>query len=137
MADGLERAPVPRAPANLEETGLTADQILQLFVKSLYAGEATGTVLAERLKLPYAVLDALVDHIRAEKLIEVRGSTGSGTASYRYALTDLGRDRARQFLEANSYIGAAPVPLDVYVETMRAVQASRGVITRDRLARGF
>ncbi len=100
MADDLERAPVPRAPAN-------------------------------------AVLDALVDHIRAEKLIEVRGSTGSGSASYRYALTDLGRDRARQFLDANSYVGAAPVPLAVYVETMRAVQKARGFITRDRLARGF
>ena len=136
-ADGLERAPVPRAPAKIEDTGLTTDQITQLFVKSLFTGEATGTVLSERLKLPYAILEALVDHIRAEKLVEVRGSTGSGTASYRYALTDLGRDRARQFLEANSYAGAAPVPLDVYVETMRAVQAARGYLTRDRLAGGF
>jgi hypothetical protein len=137
MADGLERAPVPKAPATIEETGLNADQITQLFVKSLYTGEATGTVLAERLKLPYNVLEALVEHIRAEKLIEVKGATGSGSASYRYALTDLGRDRARQFLDANSYSGAAPVPLSVYVETMQAVQAARGYITRDRLARGF
>ncbi len=137
MAEGLERVPVPRAPATIEETGLTADQITQLFVKSLYSGEATGTVLSERLKLPYQLLEALVEHIRAERLIEVRGSTGSGTASYRYALTDLGRDRAQQFLDANSYSGAAPVPLSVYVETMHAVQAARGYITRDRLARGF
>ena len=137
MADGLERAPVPRPPGTIEETGLSADQVSQLFVKSLFTGEATGTVLAERLKLPYSVLEALVEHIRAEKLIEVKGSTGSGSASYRYALTDLGRDRARQFLDANSYVGAAPVPLSVYVETMRAVQEARGYITRDRLARGF
>src|SRR5436190_18354504 len=106
MADELERAPVPSAPATIEDTGLSADQISQLFVKSLYTGEATGTILAERLKLTYAVLEALVEHMRAEHLIEVKGSTGSGTASYRYALTDLGRDRARQFLDANSYTGA-------------------------------
>jgi len=137
MADGLERAPVPRPPATIEETGLTADQITRLFVKSLFSGEATGTVMAERLKLPYNVLEALVEHIRAEKLIEVRGSTGSGSAAYRYALTDLGRERAQQFLDANAYTGAAPVPLEVYVETMRAIQAARGYITRDRLARGF
>jgi hypothetical protein len=135
--DGLERAPVPRAPASIEATGLTADQITQLFVKSLFTGEATGTVLSERLRLPYAVLEALVEHIRVERLIEVKGSTGSGTASYRYALTDLGRERAHQYLDANSYVGPAPVPLSVYVETMRAVQAARGSITRDRLARGF
>jgi len=137
MADGVERAPVPRAPTTIEETGLPADQIAQLFVKSLFTGEATGTVLSERLKLPYALLETLVEHIRAEHLIEVKGSTGSGTASYRYILTDLGRDRAKQYLEANSYVGPAPVPLSVYVETMRAVQKARGYITRDRLARGF
>ena len=41
--------------------------------------------------------------------------TGSGTAGYRYALTDLGRDRARQYLDVNQYVGAAPVPLARYV----------------------
>src|SRR5690349_1378208 len=124
--------PVPRAPATIEETGLSADQITQLFVKALYTGEATGTVLSDRLKLPYSVLEALVEHIRVERLIEVKGSTGSGSASYRYALTDLGRERAHQFLDANSYVGAAPVSLAVYNETMRAVQKARGHITRDR-----
>ena len=113
------------------------DQIAQLFVKSLFTGEATGTVLSDRLKLPYALLEALVEHVRVERLIEVKGTTGSGTASYRYALTDLGRERAHQYLDANSYVGPAPVPLNVYVETMRAVQDARGYIQRDRLARGF
>src|SRR3989442_2301726 len=136
-ADRMEHAPVPRAPASIQDAGLTADQIGQLFVKSLFTGEATGTVLAERLKVPYAVLEAIVEHIRVEQLIEVKGSTGSGTASYRYVLTDLGRERAHQYLSANSYVGAAPVPLNVYVETMRAVQEARGYINRDRLARGF
>jgi hypothetical protein len=35
-----------------------------------------------------------------------------GTAGYRYALTDAGRDRARQYIEVNGYVGPAPVPLD-------------------------
>src|SRR2546429_35640 len=133
----VERAPVPRAPASIEDTGLTADQVSQLFVKSLFTGEATGTLLSERLRLPYAVLEALVEHTRAERLIEVRGSPGPGPAWSRYALTDLGRARAHQYLDANSYVGPARVPLDVYVGTMRAVRAARGYIGRDRLARGF
>src|SRR5688500_10522096 len=86
----------PRSPATLEETGLGADQLTRLFVKHLYTGEATGVTVADRLRLPYAILAPLVEAIRAEHLIEVKGTAGSGagTAGYRYALTDLGRDRA-------------------------------------------
>ena len=43
----------------------------------------------------YTVLDALIQHSRVEKLLEVRGAGGTGAAGYRYALTDLGRDRDR------------------------------------------
>ncbi len=108
----IDRSPAPSAPSSVEDTGLTADQIAQLCVKHLYAGEASGHVLADRMRLPYSLLEHIIEHARAERLVEVRGSTGSGTAGYRYALTDLGRDRARQYLDVSHYIGAAPVPLD-------------------------
>jgi hypothetical protein len=137
FVDMPRTAPVPRAPATLEETGLSGDQIAQLFVKTLYTGEATGTTVADRLRVPYDILEAIVEHIRAEHLIEVRGASGSGTAGYRYALTDLGRERAQQFLQANQYVGPAPVPLAAYVKAMQALQAARGYIGRDRLRSGF
>ena len=137
FADTPKTAPVPPAPATIEETGLSADQIVQLFVKALYTGEASGTVLADRLALPYAILEATVEYIRVERLIEVRSATGSGTAGYRYALTDLGRERAQQYLQVNQYVGPAPVPLAMYVKTMRALQEARGYIDRDRLRSGF
>ncbi len=130
-------APAPRAPATIEETGLSADQIVQLFVKTLYTGEATGTALSERMRLQYCILEAIVEHIRSEQLIEVRGASGSGTAGYRYALTDLGRERAQQYLHASQYVGPAPVPLAAYVKTMHALQAARGYIDRERLRSGF
>ena len=50
---------------------------------------------------------------------------GSGAAGYRYALTDLGRDRARQYLDANQYVGPAPVPLEAYVAQIMAHRAPR------------
>ncbi len=112
-------APSPRAPATIEETGLAPDQLSQLLVKTLYGGEASGLTIADRLRLPFAMLEPLVEHLRAEHLMEVRGATGSGTAGYRFALTDLGRDRARQYLDANAYVGPAPVPLAVYVDAMQ------------------
>lgn len=129
--------PAPRGPAMLEQTGLTADQISQLFMKTLYTGEATGVAVADRICLPYALLEPLVERMRAEQLIEVRGSAGSGSAAYRYALTDLGRDRARQYFDANQYVGPAPVPLADYIGHMKTMMAARGYIDRERLRAGF
>jgi hypothetical protein len=137
VSDIIDRSPAPAAPSSVEDTGLTADQIAQLCVKHLYAGEASGHVLADRMRLPYSLLEHIIEHARAERLVEVRGSTGSGTAGYRYALTDLGRDRARQYLDVSHYIGAAPVPLEKYVAMMRRLAAARGYIDRERLKKGF
>ena len=126
-----------RAPATLEETGLTASLIEQLIIKTLYGGELSGLVVADRMRVPYSVLEPIVERVRVERLVEVRGSSGSSSAGYRYALTDLGRDRARSYLDINQYIGAAPVPLATYVADMRARTAARGYIDRERLVEGF
>jgi hypothetical protein len=129
--------PVPRGPVTIDQTGLTVDQLGQLFLKTLYTGEATGVEVADRMRLPYALLEPLVESMRAQQLIEVRGAAGSGTAAYRYALTDLGRDRARQYLDANQYVGPAPVPIDVYIQHVKTMMGARGYIDRDRLRSGF
>jgi CRISPR/Cas system-associated endoribonuclease Cas2 len=88
------RTPAPAVPMTLAETGLGADQVEQLLIKTLYAGEATGLALAERMRLQYSVFEVILERARAERLIEVRGAVGTGGASYRYALTDAGRARA-------------------------------------------
>ena len=131
------RSPVPPVPRTIEETGLPLDQIEQLIIKTMYGAEATGTMVAERTRLPYALIEPLIERLRAQLLVEVRGATGSGTAGYRYSLTDLGRDRARQFMAINSYVGAAPVPLAAYVAEMKALMEAREYVTHERLKRGF
>jgi hypothetical protein len=137
-AERTSAQPLPPAPpATIAETGLHPDTLAQLLLKTLVAGEASGTGLADKLRLPYSVLDALVQHARVEKLVEVRGTSGTGTAGYRYALTDLGRDRAMQFLDVSRYIGPAPVPLAHYNAYTRACMAARPYVDRDCLATGF
>jgi hypothetical protein len=133
----VRTAAAPPAPRTIEEIGLSGDQIAQLLLKHLYTGEASGMTLADRMRLPYGLLEPLIESARAERLVEVRGAAGTGTAGYRYAVTDLGRDRARQYLDANRYVGAAPVSLASYVATMRELAAARGYIDRERLAGGF
>ncbi|HET9011847.1 MAG TPA: hypothetical protein VFN38_08525 [Gemmatimonadaceae bacterium] len=130
--------PAPPTPPNtIEETGLHADALNQLLLKTLVAGEASGTGLSEKLRVPYAVLDSLIQHARIEKLVEVRGATGTGTAGYRYALTDLGRDRAGQFLDLCRYVGPAPVPIGQYNAYVRAAMAARPYLDRSLLSTGF
>jgi hypothetical protein len=131
------RSPVPPVPRTIEQTGLALDQIEQLVIKTMYGAESTGTSIAERTRLPYALIEPVIERVRAQLLVEVRGAQGSGTAGYRYALTDLGRDRARQFMAISQYAGPAPVPLAAYVEEMRALSEARGYVDRERLHRGF
>ena len=130
-------APVPPMPRTLEETGLAVDVVEQLLLKTMYGAEATGHSIAERMCLPYAMIEPLIERQRQQLLVEVRGATGSGTAGFRYALTDMGRERTRQFLDINTYIGPAPVPLPQYLDEMRALEAARGYVDRERLKRGF
>ncbi|HXG88813.1 MAG TPA: hypothetical protein VNJ02_10790 [Vicinamibacterales bacterium] len=128
---------MPPAPVTLADTGIGADQVIQLLMKALYTGDATGLALSDRLCLPYPILEPLIEQTRTAQLIDVRGATGAGTAGYRYALTDAGRTRARQFLDANQYAGPAPVPLATYVETMRALKVARQYVGREQITSGF
>jgi hypothetical protein len=129
--------PPPDPPNTIEETGLHPDTLAQLLLKTLVAGEASGTGLSEKLRVPYSVLDALIQHARVEKLLEVRGTSGAGAAGYRYVLTDLGRARAGQFLDLCRYVGPAPVPLNQYNAYVRASMEARPYLDRLTLSGGF
>jgi hypothetical protein len=127
----------PPPPATIAETGLHPDTLSQLLLKTLVAGESSGTGLSDKLRLPYSVLESLIQHARVEKLVEVRGAAGTGSAGYRYVLTDLGRDRANQFLDMSRYVGPAPVPLSQYNAYVRACMAARPFVDRHTLVSGF
>jgi predicted ATPase with chaperone activity len=130
-------APVPATPASLAAAGLKPDAVLELALKTMIGGEISGSGLSERLRLPYALIEPIIEHARAEKLIEVKGAAGAGTAGYKYAQTDLGRDRALRFMDTCSYIGPAPVPLDQYNAYVRAQASCRGYLDRTRVGAGF
>ena len=133
-AKPLTTQPTPPAPpATIEETGLHPDTLAQILLKTLVAGEASGTSLSDKMRVPYSVLDLLVQHGRVEKLLEVRGASGAGSAGYRYALTDLGRDRANQFFDLSRYVGPAPVPLAQYNAYVRACMAAKPYLNQERL----
>jgi predicted ATPase with chaperone activity len=132
-----DKVVAPPKPASLEETGLTADGVASLILKWLHRGEARGTELADSVRLPYSILEPIIAHMRVEQLVEVKSAAGTGTAGYRYSLTDAGRDRAGQCLHACGYVGPAPVPLAQYLSHMSALASERPDINPQRVAAGF
>jgi len=127
------------APQTVEESGLSLDLIQQLLLKTLhFSGELRGTELGRRLGLHFSVLEPALTFLKIERQVEVAGGAMVGQASYRYRITDAGRVRAVLFLEANHYVGVAPVPFHQYRSYMLGFQrASPRTATRDRVRDAF
>src|SRR5688572_33511913 len=124
----------PERPQTFEDTGLGADTISSIIVKTLHSGEASGMDLADRIRLPYGILEPLLEHLRVEMLVQVKSAAGTGTAGYRYTLTDAGRNRALRYFEACGYVGPAPVPLGQYDSYMSALRSQTRDVFRERVS---
>ncbi|MCX7699644.1 MAG: ATPase [Gemmataceae bacterium] len=118
--DDLESLGVPEAPVapeTLKEAGLTPGFVNDMLLRTLYArGAMLGRDLAQFLCLPFKVIRDCLKFLKDEKCIEVSGGDLVGEVSYRFNLTDLGRQRAHEATRQCAYIGPAPVPLEDYVE---------------------
>jgi len=116
----------PAAVSRVEDTGLTQLWLQDLALKILYfQGYLTGFSVAEAIALPFAgIVDQILEALKREKFVEVKTQVGFGEGSYQYAITGAGIARAREALERSQYAGPAPVPLDVYNESI--LRQSRG-----------
>ena len=99
--------------------------------------------LVERLKMPATILTQLVDYLRKEKYVEVRGPDalrpGANPLSLanRYALSDGGKRRAAQLLEYDAYVGPAPISLEDYWHQVRLQSIKLTRVTPPRLNQAF
>jgi hypothetical protein len=128
----------PPIPESIEETGLLDEAISDLIIKTLYTkGALTGQELSEAVCLPFRLLDDLYHDLQHRQFLEVRGTQGHGRGGYVYDLTGQGRDRAREAMISNQYVGPAPVPIDVYRTWVEAQTIRKVHITVDRIQSGF
>ncbi len=115
----------PRAPRTLAESGLNAEFVTQLVLKTLDAGgESTASDLVEQTGLLFSVLEPALDALKAQRLCEITGSASPSSLLYRYRVTSLGRERAAEALSRNRYVGRAPVTLEQYREYMMRMKAA-------------
>ena len=117
----------PPPLTRLEDTGLNALNVADLVLKVLYLGGVlAGYEISEIVKLPYTgVLETVIDFLKREKYIEVRGSGGIGESSYQYIISAKGADKAREATERSQYAGSAPVTLEQYIESLKAQNRER------------
>ncbi|MGE5248726.1 MAG: ATP-binding protein [Bacteroidota bacterium] len=117
---------------SVDDTGLSPLWLQDLTLKILYfRGYLTGSRIAEEITLPFAgVMDQILMSLKQEKLIEVKSSQGGlGEGAYTYGITGAGILRAREALERSQYAGPAPVPFDVYNDSIRRQKSGRVVVT--------
>jgi predicted ATPase with chaperone activity len=115
--DNLGMPEAPASPESLKEAGLSPGFVNDMILKTLYhRGVMVGRDLAQYMCLPFKVIRDALKFLKDEKCIEVNGGDLVGEVSYRFNLTDLGRQRAHDAIKQCAYVGPAPVPLEDYVE---------------------
>ena len=135
-ADSVRRE-VPPIPDRLADTGLSADFVRDLLLKTLYVqGARTGQQLTEFVWLPFGLVDEQLLTLQQRRFVEVRSTIGPNRGSYIFDLVGDGRDRARDAFEASQYVGPAPVPLQQYRLQMEAQSIQHAHVTQPRAARG-
>ena len=103
----------PQAPADVEEAGVEGDILNDLALKLCNTvPRLTTDWAAAQLKLPHGVVERIFWQLREDHLIEVLGQ--QSPISYRYAITQRGREFARRLLDVSGYVGPAPVALEAY-----------------------
>lgn len=126
---------VPPPVTSIEETGLSRLHIADLVLKALYfSGDMVGHSISDVVKLPFSgVLDDVLEFLKRERFVEVRGSGGFGESSFRYVISDRGAEKAREALERSQYSGAAPVTLRQYIQSMGIQNRERPPVHQEDL----
>ena len=117
---------------SIEDTGLSQLWLQDLAMKILYfQGYLSGFKIAEAMTLPFTgLVDQILDALKREKFVEVKSSQmGLGEGAYQYAITTTGIARAREALERSQYAGPAPVPINVYNDSVMKQAQTRLTVT--------
>jgi hypothetical protein len=127
---------LPIEPETLADAGVNEGEVEALILKTLNGrAEATGRYLSEHLKLPFRMLDPLLHAMKHDRLVAHKGAAPMN--DYVYHLTELGRERAKKLAEMCTYFGAAPVPLEAYIDSVKQQTLAHQHPTEEDLHRAF
>ncbi len=127
---------LPLEPDTLDAAGINERLIEEIAVKYLFnVGEATGRTIADQMRLPFRLVEPTLLRLKSQQFLAYIGSTA--VHDYIHVLTDAGRDRARRYNQSCTYFGAAPVPIEDYIESVGMQSVERQHPNREDLSRAF
>ncbi|HXK92815.1 MAG TPA: AAA family ATPase [bacterium] len=130
-----ERVNIPPSPKTVLATGLSPSFISDLIIKHIYRyGTICGYEIAEKICLPFPVIDRILDEILENNLAEKRGSRGLGNSTDLFSLVEKGRNYAQDLLELDTYTGPAPVTLEQYTKHIQETNL-KGITVREAMLR--
>jgi predicted ATPase with chaperone activity len=126
----------PAEPQSLEQIGISPIVIETLICKYLLQiGSTSGRDIAQRLCIPFGILEDILLALRSRQMLVHQGQ--AAISDYCYALTEQGMARARAAMQACSYVGPVPVPLDDYVMSVEAQTIRAESARREQLLAAF
>ena len=127
---------VPREPESFDGLGLSSEEVERLILKFLLArGNASGRRIAQQICLPFNLVEPMLKQFKFEQMVGYKGSATMG--DYEYTLTEIGRERARRYVDENTYFGACPVTLKDYLTSMAAQSIAKQHATEVDLQAAF
>ena len=134
LAIGGEYA--PPAPTSLEDAGLHPNDLYPLVLKTLFLhGQRSGYDIAEQMKLPFAIVEPVLQTMKQDLLIGMKSS--AGVSDFTYQITPTGVEQARIHLARTSYCGAAPVNIKAYEKAVSAQSVKQLKPTFDEVKEAF
>ena len=135
--------PRPPVPETFEETGLPRNLLTQLILKHSYFRDSiTAREMSRDIKITKHLTETLLEHLKGQNYMYVKprdmlSRNSNLPIEMRYALTDTGKMHAEQCLEANRYVGPAPVPLEDYWDWVEAQTIHEVKVEQERLQEVF
>jgi predicted ATPase with chaperone activity len=136
----VRQAPwAPKPVQSIQDTGLNIGILSDLAIKTMYfGGYVSGNQIAELMHLPFTnVVQLVMEDLKREKFVEVRGGGGLGAGAFEYVITMKGIEKAHEALARTQYAGPCPVTLDQYVEAMNKQARAKLRVNREILEKAL
>ncbi|MFZ2948123.1 MAG: ATPase, partial [Desulfuromonadaceae bacterium] len=128
----------PSAPKSIEDSGLDLSFITDLVTKHiLFMGEFKLADVVDKVKLPISLVNRVLEVLRREKLVEVKGAATYSTETYTFKITEQGQRRSSELLDLCRYAGPAPVSLEDYQNMIEMQTIKSVVVDEESVSRAF
>jgi hypothetical protein len=132
---------MPLQPDSIEATGLGMGFLTDLVLKIIYFyGNISARRLEEESKLPFlGILDRILEFLKLEEYVDIIGTESNSIdeRAFQYVTTNRGRVKVHEVLDRSQYAGAAPVPLNTYLEMVKQQTLSEMIIDQPTIRKAF